>query len=36
MHPLIPAEMIDGAVQLAVYFVTVIGAFLSFVLTARA
>jgi len=36
MQQLIHAEMIDGAVQLAVYFVTAIGAFLSFVLTARA
>jgi len=36
MHPVIPAEMISGAVQLAIYFVTAVGVFLSFMLTARA
>ena len=36
MPTVIPAEMIGGAVQLAVYFVAVVGAVLSFLLTARA
>ena len=36
MYPTIPAEMISGAVQLAVYFVTVVGVFLSFILTSKA
>lgn len=36
MHPVIPAEMINNAVQLAIYFVTAIGMFVSFMLTARA
>ncbi len=36
MYPAIPAEMISGAVQLAVYFVAVVGVFLSFMLTSRA
>lgn len=36
MYPVIPAEMISGAVQLAVYVFTAIGALLSLMLTARA
>ncbi len=36
MHPVIPAEMINGAVQLAIYFVAAVGVFLSYMLTARA
>ncbi len=36
MYPVIPAEMVNGAVQLAVYFVTALAALLSLLLTARA
>ncbi len=36
MYPLIPEEMIYGAVQLAVYFVTAVGALIGLMLTARA
>ena len=35
MYPLVPAEMIDGAVEMAVYFVTAVGALLSFLMTGR-
>ena len=36
MIPVIPAEMLSGAVELAVYFVTVLAVWLNFVMTARA
>jgi hypothetical protein len=36
MYPLIPGEMINTAVQLAVYFVTAVGALIGLMLTARA
>jgi hypothetical protein len=36
MPPAIPNEMIGAAAELAVYFVTLAGALLSFLLTARA
>jgi len=35
MHPVIPAEMISGAAELAIYFVTAIGVFVSLMLTGR-
>ena len=36
MYPVIPAEMLTGAVELAVCVVTVLAVWLSFVMTARA
>ena len=36
MYPLIPGEMINSAIQLAVYFITAIGALIGLMLTARA
>jgi hypothetical protein len=36
MYPVIPTELIGSAVQLAIYFVTVVGAFFGFMLTTRA
>ena len=36
MYPVIPAEMINNAVQLTIYFFTAVGMFVSFMLTARA
>jgi hypothetical protein len=36
MYPAISPEIISGAVQMAVYFVTVVAAFLTLMLTARA
>ncbi len=36
MYPVIPAEMVSSAVQLAIYFVTVVTALVSFLMTARA
>ena len=35
MYPVIPPEMVNGAVQLAVYFVTAMAVLLSLILTAR-
>jgi hypothetical protein len=35
MYPLIPGEMFHAAVQLAVYFVTAVGALIGLMLTAR-
>jgi hypothetical protein len=35
MYPAIPAEMINAAVQLAIYFITGLGAVLSFMLAVR-
>jgi hypothetical protein len=35
MYPLIPGEMFHAAVQLAVYFVTAVGALISLMLAAR-
>ncbi len=36
MYPVIPGEMINSAVQLAIYFVTAVGALIGLMLTARA
>jgi len=36
MYPVMPAEMVSEAMQLAIYFIAAVGAFLSFMLTARA
>lgn len=36
MYPLIPGEMINSAIQLAVFFFTAIGALIGLMLTARA
>jgi len=36
MQPVVPAEMIGVVVQIAVYFVTAVGALISFMLSARA
>ena len=36
MQPVIAPEMISGAVEMAVYFITVLTALLSLMLTARA
>lgn len=36
MYPVIPPEMISGAVQLAIYFVAGVGAVMGLVLTAQA
>jgi len=36
MYPVIPAEMISGAAQMAVFFITIVAAFWSYMLTARA
>jgi len=36
MYSVIPAEMVNSAVQLAVYILAAAGVFLSFLLTARA
>ena len=36
MYPIIPTELMQDAVQLAVYFVTVIGALLGLMLSSRA
>ncbi len=36
MPPVIPAEMISGAIELAVFFLTAVGALLSLMWTARA
>lgn len=36
MYPVIPAEMISSAVQLAIYFVTVVAALANFLFTVRA
>jgi hypothetical protein len=36
MYPVIPPEMISGAVQLAVYFVATVGVLVGLMLTARA
>ena len=35
MQPVIPAEMIDGAAQMVVYLITIVGAFLGYLLTGR-
>jgi hypothetical protein len=35
VQPVIPAEMIDSAVQMVVYLITVAGAFLGYLLTGR-
>jgi hypothetical protein len=35
MYPLIPGEMFNSAVQLAVYFVTAAGALMGLMLAAR-
>ena len=35
MPPVIPNEMLSGAAQLIVYFITAFGVFVSFMLTAR-
>ena len=35
MHLLIPPEMLSAAAQLAVYFVTIVAALMSFMMTAR-
>ncbi len=36
MYPAIPPEMISGAVQLAIYFITAIGVLIGLMMTARA
>ncbi len=36
MYPLIPGEMLNGAVQLAIYFVTAVGVMIGLMLKARA
>jgi hypothetical protein len=36
MYPVIPAEMMSGAVQLVIYFFTALGAFLGLFLSGRA
>lgn len=36
MDPVIPAEMVEGAMQLAIYLIAAIGVFLSLMWTARA
>ena len=36
MQPVIPAEMVGGAVQLATFLLAIIGAFLSLVMVGRA
>ena len=36
MYPVIPAEMMHSGLQLVVYFVTVLAAVLSFLVTAHA
>ncbi len=35
MPPLIPPEMINGAIQLAVYFITAVGVVLGLLLSGR-
>ena len=35
MYPLVSPEMTSGVVQLAVYFVTVVGVLISLMMTAR-
>ena len=35
MHLLIPPEMLSAAAQMAVYFVTIVAALISFMVTAR-
>ena len=35
MHPLIPAEMLSTAAQLAVYFVATVAALMTMMITAR-
>lgn len=35
MYPAVPAEMISGAAQLALYFVAALGALLGFMLSGR-
>lgn len=35
MHPVIPSEMVGPAVQLVIYFVTLVAALMSFMMTAR-
>ena len=35
MQPVIPSDITSAAVQLVIYFVTAVGVFVSFVLTAR-
>jgi hypothetical protein len=36
MHPVIPPEMTSSAAQMLLYFVTVVAALVSFMMTARA
>ena len=36
MYPVIPTELMGSAVQLVIYFVTVVGAVLGFLLFGRA
>jgi hypothetical protein len=36
MHPVISPEIVSGSVQMAVYFVTALAAFLTLMLTGRA
>jgi hypothetical protein len=36
MYPVIPVELMGSALQLAIYFVTIMGAFFGFILTTRA
>ena len=36
MYPLIPTELMGSALQLVIYFVTIVGAFFGFMLTTRA
>lgn len=35
MHPVIPGEMLSGAVQMVVYFITALGVLVSYMMTAR-
>ena len=36
MYPLIPPEMMGSAAQLVIYFVTIVAALISFMMTSRA
>jgi len=35
MYSMVPVEMVDGAMQLAVYFVTALGALLGLMISVR-
>ena len=35
MQPVIPAEMVGSAVQLVIFFLTIVGAFLGLVMVGR-